>query len=164
MYDGDAVCRRFYDDLFERASSLVAKGKVHPPIVVMLDDAGTAIAVLTSEMGADERAALFKKMAAYPQAQAAALITESWYMDATRNPAEATRFLELASEGRLHECPDKKEAIVISILTPMRQAIMVCHIDRTTHSVQKAPFKWVNEESHASYTGRYVRSTQDKLN
>ena len=163
MHDTDAVYKRFYDDLFRRASSLVASGRVHPPVVAVLDDTGSACAVLTHEMKIEDRASLFMKMAAYPNAQAAALITETWYIDATNNPAEAMRFLALASQGKLHEYPEKQEAIVISILTTSRQAIMVCQIDRTTNSVQKAPFKWI-DTSEALYTGAYVRPPQGRPN
>lgn len=154
----EVLISRFYDDLFTKASSHVAAGKTHPPIVAMLLLSGEVLATLALGMSPDERAALFIATAEIPQVRASGLIMETWYAESTNNSAEDQKLFELVNQGRLSEYPGRKEAIVISLMTAQRQAVMICPIDRTNNSVQKAPLQWMSDGAKATFTGRYVRS------
>jgi hypothetical protein len=154
----DPMITRFYDELFNKASYHITAGKTHPPIVTMLLPTGAILATLAQGLSPDERAALFIATAACPQVCAAGLIMETWYAESTNNPAEDQQLLELVAQGRLSEYPGRKEAVVISIMTADRQAVMICPIDRATNSVHKAPLKWMSKDANESVTGRYIRT------
>lgn len=152
----DPAIRRFYDALFEQASRIVRAGKEHAPIIVLLHSSGATRAMLTADLSSEERASLFLGFAKDPQVHGAALIMETWYADETDIAANPS-LLQMVQQGKLCEYPGRKEAIVISIVTATRQAIMMCPIDRATNSVHKMPLQWLNEQSTLTYLGRYVR-------
>lgn len=153
----DPKIERFYDALFEQASRIVRSGKTHAPIIVLMHSSGATRAMLTMDLSSDQRASLFMGLASDPEVIAAALIVEAWYAEGC-DAASLAAALEMAQNGELSEYAGRKEAIVISVLTPSRQAVMICPIDRTTNSLQKAPFQWINEQAANAYLGRYVRS------
>jgi hypothetical protein len=152
----DAEVIRFYDDVFEKASGVVKCGAEHPPILAVLHRCGMVFAVLIGQESGDERAALFKAAAAHSQVRAAALILESWYVEGGGTEQDSATLLEIANERKLHQHPARKEAIVISIMTAWRQALMVCPIDRKTNTLAKAGFEWIDQRREL-ITGRYVR-------
>lgn len=152
----DAAIKRYYDHLFEKASRIVRQEKEHPPILVVLHNSGKTLPILTSEASGDERAALFKAMATHPDVLAVALIMQAWYAEGSKNAEENRELLEFAQERKLCEHPDRKEGIVISIMTATRQAVMLCPIDWMTNTVRKAEFEWTTE-CRGLFTGRYVR-------
>ena len=153
----DATIIQFYDQLFEIASSIIKRGETHAPIVLALNTSGGVRGLSLSGLHPDERASLFFAMAARPEVRAAALIIESWYVEGAPTDSAVGSALELAQQGRLYEHPARQEAIVVSIMTSNRQAVMVCPIDRATNSLQKRPFQWLCDRPE-HVVGRYIRS------
>ena len=153
----DALIHRFYDALFHHAAHFVRSGQTHPPVIVALEPTGMAWASDTSDLDKESRASLLMSLATNPKFQAAALVAETWYADARDQGANVDEFLKLASQGRLRDYKGRREAIVITVLTIARQALMICPIDRATNSVHKAAFEWIHEDSAIAVTGTYIR-------
>lgn len=153
----DPLIQRFYDLLFDQAARLVASGATHPPVIVLLEPTGKTYASNTAELSKEQRASLLMSLAVDPRFHAAALVAESWYADARHEGADVDQFLSLAQEGRLCDYPGRREAIIISVITAARQAVMICPIDRTTNAVHKPPFEWVGTDAAGSLTGTYIR-------
>jgi hypothetical protein len=154
----DPAILRFYDHLFIVASAIIKRGEEHAPIVIVISTAGVVTAKSLMGLQPDDAATLFKSMPAERDVRAAALVMESWYVDGQLADPESRTVLELASQGRLSEHPARKEAVVISILTATRQAVMICPIDRSTNTLQKRPFQWLTEGAE-SFMGRFIRSS-----
>jgi hypothetical protein len=156
----DTQIVQFYDELFEVASSIVKKGEEHAPMVLILNTAGALRGLLLVGLDPDQRASLFFSMAARPDVRAAALVVESWYVEGDLTDAAHGAVLDLAIQGPLENHPERKEAIVISIMTATRQAVMLCPIDRSSNSLLKQPFHWLSEQSQLT-AGRCIRSASE---
>jgi hypothetical protein len=50
------------------------------------------------------------------------------------------------------------EVVMFNLLSPARQALMMCEIDRTTGAITKAPFKWLPDNTPIS--GPAIRPTK----
>jgi hypothetical protein len=141
----DGLPQRFYDVLFECASVSVKLGAEIPQMVIVLDASGKFRTLMPQAMPDDLCVSLSMEIAAHPQVRAVAYVSESWVALA-QNEAQAQQAEQLKREHRLDEYPDRKEAIVITLVTAKRQAQMICMIDRASHSVSKAPLLWLDAE------------------
>lgn len=141
----DGLTQRFYDALFECASVTVKLGAEIPQMLIVLHASGKLRTLLPEAMRDDLCVSLSLEIATQPQVRAVAYVSESWVALA-QNEAQAQQAEQLMREHRLSEYPDRKEAVVINLVTAKRQAQMICMIDRASNSVSKAPLLWLDAE------------------
>ena len=141
----DGLTQRFYDALFECASVTVKLGAEIPQMLIVLHASGKLRTLLPEAMRDDLCVSLSMEIATQPQVRAVAYVSESWVALA-QNEAQAQQAEKLMREHRLAEYPDRKEAVVIILVTAKRQAQMICMIDRASNSVSKAPLLWLDGE------------------
>ncbi|MBL8269741.1 hypothetical protein [Steroidobacter sp.] len=141
----DRVTQRFYDALFESASVSVKLGAEIPQMLVVLHASGKIRTLLPETMPDDLCVSLSMQIATHPQVRAVAYVSESWVALA-HDEAQAQQAEKLMREHRLEEYPDRKEAVVINLVTAKRQAQMICMIERPSNSVSKAPLLWLDAE------------------
>jgi hypothetical protein len=160
----DPVIQGFYNALCDHASDIVSHNGSYPPVIILLERTGMTYAGHTPHLNSDERASLLMELASDPRFSAVALVSESWYADNRHEGADVNQFVTLAQQGRLRDYAGRREAVVINIVTAARQAVMVCQIDRSTKTVQKAPFRWLDQASELILHGAYIRPAHAKPN
>lgn len=139
----DGVTQHFYDALVECASLSVKLGAEIPQMLIVLHASGKTRTLMPEAMPDDQCVSLSMEIASHPQVRAVAYVAESWVALA-QNAAQAQQAEHLLREHRLEEFPDRKEAVVITLVTAKRQAQMICMIDRASHSVSKEPLRWLD--------------------
>ena len=141
----DGVTQHFYDSLFESASLSVKLGIGIPQMLIVLHASGRFRTLMPEPMPDDQCISLSREIASHPQVRAVAYVSEAW-VALPENDAQAQQAEQLKREHRLEEYPDRKEAVVINLVTAKRQAQMVCMIDRASNSVSKEPLLWLDTE------------------
>ena len=141
----DGVTQRFYDALFESACVGVKLGAEIPQMLIVLHASGKLRTLMPEAMPDDQCVSLSMEIASHPQVRAVAYVSEAW-VALPENDAQAQQAEQLKREHRLEEYPDRKEAVVINLVTAKRQAQMVCMIDRASNSVSKEPLLWLDTE------------------
>lgn len=144
-----------YDDLFARASEIVATGEEHQPFLVVLKD-GNEVGIMSLVDLPTETISSMHRVAADHFA-AAILITEVWTVEFARNEAKLDENGEYVGPPA-SEHPNRTEAILFNVLTPTRQAMAFCPIDRSTRTLGKRPLNWLDELPEGQRIGgRLVR-------
>lgn len=152
----DSKIRQLYDDLFETAAAIVKRGEEHRPILIVLNESDRLAVIAATGLSDQKKAEMFKTIAATPGTVAVVLIHEGWLVvPDPMNGKVVSEALRLAAERRLAEHPQRREVVMFNLLTPTRQAVMPCLIDRTTNTLEKAAFKWISDDAKSAF-GRFI--------
>lgn len=150
-----------YDRLFEKASEIVASGEEHQPILIIIHDDGSfeAVPVILADMPPEVWHFAQRKTA--EKFGAAVLITEAWTLETMGKLNENGEY-----DGPMpSEHPDRKEAVMFNVLTPTRQALATCPIDRATNTLEKRPLQWLDQLPEGAHIGgRMVRENAPSVN
>jgi len=140
----------FHDHLLDTSAKIIADGdEVHGPMIFILSRAGQ-VAVIPP-VGSKEGIARFQQAVVQePMVRACALVFEAWM---STHPKEVDR----KSVPMPRDDPKRQEAIVVSIMTNGRQAMSFSPITRPANTLERAPFKWLDEIEGAKHKGRFVR-------
>jgi hypothetical protein len=149
----DSKIREHYDHLFAKATEIIALGEEHQPIFFVVNESNIVTDIeLATALSPDQQAEHFKTLLARPGTAFAVLIHEAWWVDFDPSDPAAVRKIQDAGGASQH--PDRREVVVFSFLTPTRQAVMACPIDRATNTVTKRPFEWLPA---GAALGRFIR-------
>lgn len=142
----------FHDHLLGTAARIVGTGQelVSPMIFTLSKEGKLAI---MPPAGSKEAIARYQKAIVQdPMVRACAIVFEAWVSSYTKDDPRARP--ENRVEPRLD--PAHTEGIVVSIMTAGRQALTISPIKRPENTVERAPFRWL-DEGDGRHEGRFVR-------
>jgi hypothetical protein len=151
----------FYERLHKAAAGFVAKGEEQIPLIALMMPSGDVELIAMPDASKDQVAELQRHAAS--QGCVAVLIWEAWQANYDKMTPQQ---IEDHKAGllSLEDVEGRTEAVLFNILTPTRQGLAMCPIDRSTNSLALAPINWFGEDNGMKFSGRFVRENTPQSN
>ena len=146
----EAPIEELYNFIHMGAKLIIEDGQEHVPMLFVLTNKGeigiSDAPTIPKDVFIDLLDAIVKKH----EFRAIVAVNEAWVGGQPVDNVEEYPYASVADD------PDRKEGLIVNILTHGRQALMTCAIDRQARTLSKPEFKWLDQRP-GEISGRFVR-------